>query len=294
MFFSKVSSTVLKTVPKGHKKPFKQIAINDKDEDSEFEEDYVPPRGYEEDSDDESETSEDDESEDNVIDLVGNVPEKNRLSRKRKAKTSQGVYKRQKKRKGTNIQQKNAIHRVKEFPNETLYVEDEELNCKACKTRLSVKISTLKKHLSTPTHKDNIAKRNKSQRTLLDYRQIVQDNETAGNPAGRTLSLDVNAYRMTVSHALLRGGIPFNVLDTGSALRNLLEDGHATCPKQACSDSIPLLNKREQMATIAELDDARSFSISSDGTMNVAECLAIVSFNHLLHDSKYSCVTANN
>ena len=81
---------------------------------------------------------------------------------------------------------------------------------------------------------------------------------------------------MSVAHGLLKSGTPFTILDSGSEMRNLLEDGHATCPKQACSDLIPLLLKKEESQTISELDEASAFSISSDGTINVAEALAVV------------------
>lgn len=59
-------------------------------------------------------------------------------------------------------------------------------------------------------------------------------------------------------------------------MRQLLKNGHAMCPKQACSDLILLLHEKEQSETIRELDEATAFSISSDGTINVAEALAVV------------------
>lgn len=81
---------------------------------------------------------------------------------------------------------------------------------------------------------------------------------------------------MSVSHALLKSGTPFTILDNGSEIRDLLEDGHSKCPKQACSDMIPLLYKKEYAEIVKELNEVKSFSISSDGTINVAEALAVV------------------
>ena len=111
---------------------------------------------------------------------------------------------------------------------------------------------------------------------MLTYKKMVKINESEVLAAGATLSLDVNAYRMTVAHALLKSGTPFTVLDNGSEIRQLFEDNHGTCPKQACSDLIPLLHKKEQMETLRELNAATAFSISSDGTINVAEALAMI------------------
>ena len=113
---------------------------------------------------------------------------------------------------------------------------------------------------------------------MLHYKQIATTNEKEESSAGRTLSLDVNAYRMTVAHALLKTGTPFAKLDVGSEIRDLFEDGHSTCPKQACSDFIPLLNKKELLKTIEELNEAKAFSICTDGTINVAEAFGMVRF----------------
>ena len=81
---------------------------------------------------------------------------------------------------------------------------------------------------------------------------------------------------MSIIHALLKSGTPFTILDNGSEIRDLLEDGHVKCPKQACCDMILLLHKKECGEIIQELDEVSSFSICSDGTINVAEALALV------------------
>ena len=47
--------------------------------------------------------------------------------------------------------------------------------------------------------------------------------------------------------------------------------------KDSCSSFIPVLNDFEASKTMEEIKGAHGFSICSDGTMNVAECLAIVS-----------------
>lgn len=85
-----------------------------------------------------------------------------------------------------------------------------------------------------------------------------------------------------MTHALLKAGAPFSVLDNGSEIRVQFEDGHCSVKKDSCSSFIPALNDLEADLTMTEIRAANGFSICSDGTMNVAECLAIVS-DGLLH-----------
>jgi hypothetical protein len=109
---------------------------------------------------------------------------------------------------------------------------------------LALKHSSVASHVKADTHKANMRKRDKNQLTLSSYKKIVVINEREESAAGATLPVDVNAYRMSVAHSLLKSGTPFTLLDSGSEIRQLLEDGHATCPKQACIDLIPPSQKR--------------------------------------------------
>lgn len=271
---------------KNSKKVFKQIEILSSDGDSENEAEYVPPRNYMDDGDDDSS---DDESADSASDVERKketilaeinqgLPEESHLSRKRKVKASQGIYKRAGvKKASSNKRARSAYDRVRDFPDDQLSVMGGKLICRACCVQdLSLKISSLKAHVKTESHKKNLERRDKNQLTLLSYKKIVQTSEKEDFTAGATLSLDTNAYRMAVCHAILRSGVPFTVLDTGSEIRELLEDGHSKLPKQSCTDLIPALNKREHFEVLRELNEVEAFSICSDGTINVAEALAVV------------------
>jgi hypothetical protein len=81
--------------------------------------------------------------------------------------------------------------------------------------------STIENHISGESNEKNILKRDRSQVTLLDYRRLAVTNEREVCAAGSTLPLDVNAYMMTVKHALLKTGTPFTVLDKDSEIRDL-------------------------------------------------------------------------
>jgi hypothetical protein len=113
----------------------------------------------------------------------------------------------------------------------------------------------------------------KNQITMLSYRRLIVNIERDEFAAGSTLPLDQNAYRMAVAHALLKRGTPFSILDNGSEVRDFSEDLHYGCSKQGCSDYTPVLNKKELDKTIEEMNEAKVFSICSDGTINVAEVL---------------------
>lgn len=273
-------------IRKGTKKVFKQIEICASDDaDSDDEEDYVPKKNYNVDSDDGSspESSNQDSGSDNENKLERineDLPEKSKLDRKRKTRISKGVYKRSisKARSTTRKNAKSVYDRAKEFSESGLTVVAGKLCCRACGMQeIALKSSSIKSHITGETHENNVKRRDKSQLTMLSYKALVGENETEGKAAGATLPLNVNAYRMSVAHALLKTGMPFTILDSGCEIRLLLEDYHAICPKQACSDMIPLLRKKEHVETISELNEAAAFSISSDGTINVAESLAVVS-----------------
>ena len=205
------------------------------------------------------------------------MPEKSKLDRPRKIKTSAGKYGRKRAKVATNKSAIGPHERLKEFPDNGLSVVNGKLSCRACSILdLPLKKSSIQSHLSGELHKRNMSKRDKSPVTMLSYKILVENNQVEVKAAGATLALDVNAYRMTVAHALLKSGTPFTILDSGSEVRQLFEDNHSTCPKQACSDLIPLLHKKEQLETLKELEEATAFSISSDGTINVAEALAMI------------------
>ena len=287
---AELSKRVVKTTTKpsaavrgGVKKAFKHIEIPSSDDNSSDEVEYLPPKNFAEDSDysstDESDRS-DEESEkegDKLKKIEKNLPKESVLSRKRKVRKSKGAYGRKSTKTATNTRAKSPIDRVREYPDQLLSVVNGKLCCRACSMQeLSLKVSSIKNHIRGESHKRNLDRRDKSQLTLLSYKKLVEVNESEEYAAGATLALNINAYRMSVTHALLKSGTPFTILDNGSEIRDLLEDGHAKCPKQACSDLIPLLYKKEYTEIVKELNEVNSFSISSDGTINVAEALAVV------------------
>lgn len=209
--------------------------------------------------------------------IMNDLPADSSLARKRVLKTTAGIYSRKKSRNSRSIREKSALDRKRQFPTAPLKVIDRNLICSVCDATLSLKFSTIKAHLLSKAHKGNLELKDKSQKTLTNYASVIKERETALLLAGSTLPVDTLAYRMRVTHAMLKCGLCLSVLDYGSEIRALIEDGHCSVNKDSCASFIPVLNEIESNLTKDEMRAAGSFSICSDGTMNVAECLAIVS-----------------
>lgn len=235
---------------------------------------------YDEEGPDRTNNNEDefeDEAEKIYEEIINDLPADSSLARKRVLKTTGGIYSRKKSRSSRSIREKSALDRKRQFPTAPLKVIDRNLICSVCDAILSLKISTIKAHLLSKAHMGNLELKDKSQKTLTNYSSVIKGRESALLLAGSTLPVDTLAYRMKVTHALLKSGLCFSVLDYGSEIRALIEDGHCTVNKDSCASFIPVLNEVESNLTKEEMRAAGSFSICSDGTMNVAECLAIVS-----------------
>ena len=61
-------------------------------------------------------------------------------------------------RKTTDPKTVSAASRLAEFPNHTFMVSKGRLFCKACKTEVTMIKSSIKKHITTSRHEDNMAK----------------------------------------------------------------------------------------------------------------------------------------
>jgi hypothetical protein len=140
-------------------------------------------------------------SDDDLENALENVPKKSKLDRKRKFKTSAGKYERKRKKAkvATSKKAKGPHDRLVEFPDNGLSVVNGKLSCRACSfLDMPLKKSSIQSHLSGELHKRNMIKRDTSQVTMLSYKKMVKINESEIQAVGATLSLDVNAYRMTV------------------------------------------------------------------------------------------------
>ena len=208
---------------------------------------------------------------------MNNLPASSNLARKRVLKTTAGMYSRKKRRNSRSMKEKSATDRKLQFPNAPLKVRGCDLVCTVCDATLALKYSTIKRHLASKFHKSKVELRSNNRKTLEGYASSIKESDAIKSMAGCTLPLEVLAYRMKVTYAILKSGLPFNILDSGSEVRELFEDGHCPINKDSCASFIPILNELEQKRTIEELKTAQGYSLCSDETMNVRESFAMVS-----------------
>jgi hypothetical protein len=229
--------------------------LEEVDEDRD-DEDYVPSDSDDDDDDDDydddDEGNDDDaEAEDQEIydDIVKNLPDDSTLARKRVLKTTSGTYQRKRNNNGRNLREKSASDRKNQFPKAPFKVDGHDLICISCKTKLSLKYSTIKAHLESKGHTSSIKLEDKNQQRLITYAAAIKKRENGLSTAGSTVPLDQLAYRMKVTYALLRTGTPFSVLDYNNHVRELFEDLHCKVPKDSCTSYIPILNDIEEKKT---------------------------------------------
>ena len=237
---SRVALQAKIVVRKGAKVVFKHIDIcTSEEERSEDEDDFVPKRNFDIDSSDDSsdesaESGKQSDDEEKLQRINENLPLKSKLDRKRNVKTSKGVYKWSTKQ-TTRSCAKSVYNRAKEFAASGLTIFGGKLCCRACSMQeISLKSSSIKSHIGGERHEEIVRRRDKSQLTQLSYKAIVLNNETEEFAAEDTLPLDKKSYRMSVTHAFLNTGTPFTLLNSGYEMRQLIEDSHASCPKNEC------------------------------------------------------------
>lgn len=168
---------------------------------------------------------------------------------------------------------------MKQYCGQSLHVLNGMLKCTCCHKLLSIKGSTVNRHVESDAHKKALLEASKNQLTMLSFKEVVIQNEKSGAaPAGRTLPLDTLAYRMAICHTFLITATLFsNLRHPSNELRSRLEDGHCALPLNAITDCIPSLNDRERNLTIDEMNKAKKISFASDGTRMMCDIDGIVS-----------------
>ena len=81
------------------------------------------------------------------------APAKADIARKRKLPVNKGKYKQ---REGKATANTTACDRLKEFPNHHFAVIDRKLRCDACREELSMKKSSIKKHVESKKAQERI------------------------------------------------------------------------------------------------------------------------------------------
>ena len=116
------------------------------------------------------------------------APAKAHIARKRKLPINKGKYKQ---RESKSTASTTAWDRLKEFPNHHFVVIDRKLRCDACSEELSMKKSSIKKHIESRKHKNGLSDIRKNKSHNQTIMACLQRRDKRENTPGSTLPADV-------------------------------------------------------------------------------------------------------
>ena len=144
--------------------------------------------------------------------------------------------------------------RLKDFPGETLTLENGKINCSACSEILNSRKSTVRDHCRSAKHKKSKAEQEKSKcmaQTIAQALRRSDANSGMRHAGGQILPMDMRVWRMRVLHDFLSAGIPVCKIDD---LRGLLEsNNYRLTDSSNLSKLIPLILEEELLLIKAEL-----------------------------------------
>ena len=191
------------------------------------------------------------------------------ISRKQKIHTSQGKNK----RRGASIASKGAspFDRQREYPSEHFAVVSGTLRCNACSETLSLKKSSLEKHIKSKKHSKGISSimKDKKSKSII---KCLNKMDNRDPPSGSTLPQDMHLFRFEVVQSFLSGGIALSKIDT---VRPIFEKyGHRLTSVTHLAELIPTVLEKETIKN--ELKGINEASVIFDGTARLGEALAIL------------------
>ena len=199
------------------------------------------------------------------------APAKADIARKRKLLVNKGKYKQ---RESKATASTTAWDRLKEFPNHHFAVIDRKLRCDACSEELSMKKSSIKKHIESRKHKNGLSDIRKNKSHNHTIMACLQRRDKRENTPGSTLPADMRLFRFEVVESFLNGGIPLAKTDS---LRPVLEKhGHRLTSSSHLALLIPAVLEKEKDKLQEELKDVKEASVIFDGTARLGEALVIV------------------
>ena len=168
--------------------------------------------------------------------------------------------------------------RVDDFPDQSLTVANtpsgKVLFCRCCPRELENILGTIKTHLNSDRHKDNLVEwfeKNKGDAEVKEFlEQYFQDHP---NEKTASVSTEVQHYRWRVVEACLYAGIPMERIDH---LRELLErGGTALTESHNLKLMVPKIEEFELQRLRKELKGQR-VCVIFDGTTRLGECTAVL------------------
>ena len=168
--------------------------------------------------------------------------------------------------------------RVDAFPDQSLIVAStpngKVILCRCCPKEIENILGTVKVHLNSDRHKENLVKwmeKNKTDAAVKEFlEQYFQENPDEEHAS---VSADVQLYRWRVVEACLFAGIALNKIDD---LRELLErGGTALTASTHLKAMVPNIEEFELVRLRKELVGQR-VCVIYDGTTRLGECIAVL------------------
>ena len=166
------------------------------------------------------------------------------ISRKRKIHVNEGKYKQRES--GTSISSSGkgnttcAWDRAKGYPKQHFAVVSGSLRCNACSETLSLKKSSIDKHIKSSKHTNAVARIAKDKKQSQSIMECLKRRDMLEHPSGSTLPADIRFFRFEIVECVLTGGIPLSKVDV---LRPLLETyGHRLTHSTNLREIIPAVS----------------------------------------------------
>lgn len=157
--------------------------------------------------------------------------------------------------------------------DEPLSAHEGRLHCGACKCAVKHEPWAVKQHLATAKHSTAVkkaeARKASDQSVIEDIGQFFKEHPDV---VGRTVGLEVQAYRYRVTETLLRAGVEISKADT---MRNLLQrSGVPLTDSSHLRSFVPLVEQREIAQTRADVA-GQHVCIAFDGTRRLGEAINV-------------------
>ena len=163
--------------------------------------------------------------------------------------------------------------RAREFSSEYIGVSGGKLFCKACREELSLKKSTIEKHVSSTKHSAGKERIVNGKKQEMDIAEALKKYDAVVHPSGETLPESIRVYRVKVLRAFLKSGVPISKIED---FRDLFEEnGYRLAGRKPMSDLIPFVLSEERRKIKAEIEGL-PVAVIFDGTSRLGEALAVI------------------
>ena len=136
------------------------------------------------------------------------------ISRKRKIHVNEGKYKERESGTSTSSSGKGnttcAWDRVKGYPKQHFAVVSGSLRCNACSETLSLKKSSIDKHIKSSKHTNGVARIAKDKKQSQSVMECLKRRDMREHPSGSTLPAEIRLFRFEIVECVLTGGIPLD------------------------------------------------------------------------------------